>query len=48
MEVEDGFPLDVPEGYRWVTVNQLMHLLRLSNYLNVEARSLVACVNTLW
>ena len=48
VEVEDGFPLDVPEGYRWVTVNQLMHLLRLSNYLNVEARSLVACVNTLW
>jgi len=48
VEVEDDFPLTVPEDYRWVTVNQLMGLLRLSNYLNVEARSLVACLNTLW
>jgi len=48
VEVEDGFPLTVPAAYQWVTVHQLMSLLRLSNYLNVEARSLVACLNTLW
>lgn len=48
IEVEEDFPVDVPDGYRWVTVAQLMTLLRLSNYLNVEARSLVACLQTLW
>jgi oxidase EvaA len=48
IEVEEDFPIDVPYGYRWVTVAQLMTLLRLSNYLNVEARSLVACLQTLW
>ncbi|ASW57603.1 NDP-hexose 2,3-dehydratase [Plantactinospora sp. KBS50] len=44
----DDLPLAVPPDYRWVTVAQLMGLLRLSNYLNVEARSLVACLQTLW
>jgi oxidase EvaA len=48
VEVEDEFPLTAPAAYQWVTVHQLMSLLRLSNYLNVEARSLVACLNTLW
>lgn len=48
LEVTEDFPMDSPDGYRWVTVAQLMALLRLSNYLNVEARSLVACLHTLW
>lgn len=48
VEVEDDFPMEVPDRYRWVTVHQLLGLLRLSNYVNVEARSLVACLQTLW
>jgi dTDP-4-dehydro-6-deoxy-alpha-D-glucopyranose 2,3-dehydratase len=48
IEVADDFPVDVPDGYRWMTVAQLMTLLGRSNYLNVEARSLVACLQTLW
>ncbi|EDY42539.2 NDP-hexose 2,3-dehydratase family protein [Streptomyces sp. SPB074] len=40
---------DVPEDpghpdYRWLTMHQLTRLLRHSHYLNVQARSLVACL----
>ncbi|MCT2593266.1 NDP-hexose 2,3-dehydratase family protein [Streptomyces sp. N2-109] len=34
-------------GYRWMTVHQLTGLLRHSHYLNVQARSLLACLHTL-
>ncbi|MEV0275035.1 NDP-hexose 2,3-dehydratase family protein [Streptomyces sp. NPDC050610] len=44
----DDFPLDVPEEYRWMTVRQLTGLLRHSNYLNIEARSLLAALHTTW
>jgi oxidase EvaA len=33
--------------YRWVTLHQLVELLRHSHYLNVQARSLVACLHSL-
>ncbi|MGW2302741.1 NDP-hexose 2,3-dehydratase family protein [Streptomyces sp. NPDC001809] len=36
-----------PRGYRWVTLRQLSALLRHSYYLDVEARSLVACLRSL-
>lgn len=48
IEVEDDFPLDCPQDYRWVTLGQLGELLRHSLYLNVQARSLVACLHSLW
>jgi dTDP-4-dehydro-6-deoxy-alpha-D-glucopyranose 2,3-dehydratase len=48
IEVEDDFPLDCPRDYRWVTLGQLSELLRHSHYLNVQARSLVACLHSLW
>ncbi|MFE7133464.1 NDP-hexose 2,3-dehydratase family protein [Streptomyces sp. NPDC057638] len=41
------FPLDVPENYRWLTANQLRELVRHGHYVNVEARSLLACLATL-
>ncbi|MCT2589587.1 NDP-hexose 2,3-dehydratase family protein [Streptomyces sp. N2-109] len=41
-EVEE----DSPE-FRWLTLSQLSALLRHSNYLNVQARSLVACLHSL-
>ncbi|MFI7121222.1 NDP-hexose 2,3-dehydratase family protein [Amycolatopsis sp. NPDC049868] len=37
----------VPPGYLWVTVGQLQELLRHSHYLNVQARSLFACLQSL-
>ncbi|MFF4229271.1 NDP-hexose 2,3-dehydratase family protein [Streptomyces sp. NPDC001820] len=46
VEVAEDFDAVRP-GYRWVTLAQLSALLRHSHYLNVEARSLVACLHTL-
>lgn len=48
VEAGDGFPLDVPEGYRWVTAAQITGLLQHSHYLNVQARTLVAGLRGLW
>ncbi|MFF5112839.1 NDP-hexose 2,3-dehydratase family protein [Streptosporangium sp. NPDC000509] len=48
IEADDDFPVEVPEDYTWVTVGQLSGLLRHSYYLNVQARTLVACLQGLW
>ncbi|MCO5984492.1 NDP-hexose 2,3-dehydratase family protein [Actinoallomurus spadix] len=48
IEVEDDFPVHCPPDYRWVTLGQLGALLRHGHYLNVQARSLVACLHSLW
>ena len=37
-----------PPGYRWARPGQLLELLRHSGYLNIEARSLLSCLHTLW
>ena len=34
--------------FRWMALHQLVDLLRHSNYLNVQARSLVACLHSLF
>ncbi|GAA5080069.1 oxidase EvaA [Thermocatellispora tengchongensis] len=46
IEVEPDADLAHP-NYRWVTMAQLADLLRHSHYLNVQARSLVACLHSL-
>ncbi|MBT2399311.1 NDP-hexose 2,3-dehydratase family protein [Streptomyces sp. ISL-100] len=46
VEADDSEAGDHP-GFRWVTLRQLTDLLRHSYYLNVEARSLVACLRSL-
>jgi len=40
-------PERTPEDFRWMTVSQLMELLHHGHYVNVEARSLLACVHSL-
>jgi dTDP-4-dehydro-6-deoxy-alpha-D-glucopyranose 2,3-dehydratase len=48
VEVDDDFRRAQPlPGYRWVTLGQLAELLPHSGYLSVEARSLIACAQTL-
>ncbi|UQX05450.1 NDP-hexose 2,3-dehydratase family protein [Streptomyces sp. RerS4] len=42
---EEQAPLDAPAGYRWVTPGQLGDLVRHGHYLNVQARTLLACLN---
>ncbi|CAM3406368.1 NDP-hexose 2,3-dehydratase family protein [Kibdelosporangium persicum] len=44
IEVDEDFPVETPPGYCWMTLNQLTGLLVHGNYLNVELRSLVACI----
>ncbi|MFD5321299.1 NDP-hexose 2,3-dehydratase family protein [Streptomyces sp. NPDC127098] len=41
-ETEPGHP-----DFRWMTVHQLVDLLRHSHYVNIQARSLVACLHSL-
>jgi len=48
IEVADDFPHDTPSNYTWTTVHRLASLLRHSYYLNVETRTLVACLTALW
>lgn len=44
IEVSDDFPVDVPENYCWLTLNQLISFASYNNYLNIGARSLLAAV----
>ncbi|MCG8918356.1 NDP-hexose 2,3-dehydratase family protein [Actinokineospora sp. PR83] len=46
VEVDPAEELAHPD-FRWVTLDQLAGLLRHSHYLNVQARSLVACLHSL-
>ncbi|WP_084780649.1 NDP-hexose 2,3-dehydratase family protein [Planobispora rosea] len=46
IEVDAGFTGPHPE-YRWLTVHQLGELMRHSYYMNVQARSLMACLHSL-
>lgn len=44
IEVGSEFPIDVPEKYCWMTLNQLSNLIVFNNYLNIAARSLVSAI----
>ncbi|MCO1576062.1 NDP-hexose 2,3-dehydratase family protein [Crossiella sp. SN42] len=46
VEVASDFEPEHP-SYRWLTLAQLVDLLRHSNYINVQARSLIACLHGL-
>ena len=37
-------PLDLPSNYIWMTLNQIMLFLKFNNFLNIQARSLIAAV----
>ena len=40
-------PLQPPPGYAWASLAQLTELTRHGHYLNVEARTLLACLNAM-
>jgi dTDP-4-dehydro-6-deoxy-alpha-D-glucopyranose 2,3-dehydratase len=48
VEVGEEFPVDVPPDYCWTTPRQLVALLRHGHYLNIEARTLLACLPRPW
>ncbi|MBA6437033.1 NDP-hexose 2,3-dehydratase family protein [Streptomyces sp. GMR22] len=43
---EEQAPLEPPSGYRWVTPAQLSTLTRHAHYVNVQARTLLACLHS--
>ena len=45
IEVGSDFPIDVPEKYCWMTLNQLSTFIVFNNYLNIAARSLVSAIS---
>jgi oxidase EvaA len=45
VKADSGFCVDVPENYQWLTLGQLKEFLRYNNYLNIQARSLLAALN---
>jgi oxidase EvaA len=47
VEADDGLPYDLPSDYTWITLGQLTDLLRHGHYVNVQARTLVACLNAI-
>lgn len=48
IEVGDEVPNAEPETMRWATLTQLKDLLKYGNHVNVEARTLMTCLQSLW
>lgn len=44
IEADENFPMEVPENFIWMTLNQLKVFIKYNNYLNIAARSLIAAV----
>jgi len=44
IELPEDHPIDAPENYRWMTLGLLSRLTHYGYYVNVEARSLIACL----
>ena len=48
VEVDERVPVEVPPRYCWMTARQMTDLLRHGHYLNIEARTLLACLHSLF
>lgn len=44
IEADEKFPLEFPENYIWITLNQLNYFIKFNNYLNIQARSLISAI----
>ncbi len=42
---DDEIPDELPQNYIWMTLNQLYTFLKFNNYLNIQARSLIAAIS---
>lgn len=45
IEVDDSFNMELPENYCWISLNQLYTFIQFNNYLNIQARSLIAAIS---
>ncbi len=41
----DEFPEDLPDKYIWMTLNQMLSFIKYNNYINIQARSLIAAIS---
>ncbi|TCJ14190.1 NDP-hexose 2,3-dehydratase [Flaviaesturariibacter flavus] len=41
---EENFPEETPENYIWMTLHQMKTFIKFNNYLNIQARSLIAAI----
>ncbi|RZU51618.1 oxidase EvaA [Krasilnikovia cinnamomea] len=41
---DDDFPVDVPEDFVWMTIDQLTAFVQYGNHVNVSARSILSCL----
>lgn len=41
----DEIPVELPDHFIWMTLSQLYTFLRFNNYLNIQARSLIAAIS---
>ncbi len=41
---DESFPDKLPDHYIWMTLNQLFYFNRFNNYLNIQARNLLAAI----
>ncbi len=41
----DEISIDLPKNYIWITQNQLYTFLKFNNYINIQARSLIAAIS---
>ena len=44
VEADASFPIELPEHYTWMTLNQLYSFLKFNNFLNIQARSLISAI----
>ncbi len=44
VEADEDFPLELPPTYQWMTLGQINEFMRYSNYINIQARSLIAAI----
>ncbi|MDR0370246.1 MAG: NDP-hexose 2,3-dehydratase family protein [Prevotellaceae bacterium] len=45
MLADEDFPVELPENFIWMTLNQLYVFLKFNNYLNIQARNLIASLS---
>ena len=41
----DEVPLELPDNYIWMTINQLQTFIQFNNYINIQARTLLAAIS---
>ena len=44
IEMDSDFALELPDEYVWMTLNQIQNCARFNNLVNIELRSILACI----